>query len=316
MNPGRQDNAQHGGTCNVGILVEGNIDALSLSLLQQTDNVLDLVPVLLAADLEVGVVDLDTGLTADLDDLFHGIQDGVSFGSLVDDKAAVVLSNNLAHLDDFLGLGVSTGHVNQTGGQADCTGFHLTTGDLAHLLQLFLVGQAVFQAHSLHTDVAVGNQVALVQAGTCVFNHLQIVLGVLKTPVDVVGIAVQTSQVLSPGADVLLGQGSHGDAVLTQNFGGDALHNLGLNFGLNQDLQIGVGVGINEAGSNHQAGGVNDFHVSGSLNGADLYDLIVLNQNIGQETFLTGTVDHQAAFDQFLHNRAIPFFFMWVLRPG
>lgn len=41
------------------------------------------------------VVDLDAGLTADLDDLFHGIQNGVSLRSLVDDKAAVVLSNNL-----------------------------------------------------------------------------------------------------------------------------------------------------------------------------------------------------------------------------
>ena len=243
---------------------------------------------------------LYAGLAADLDDFLHAVQNGVGLAALVDDEYAVVLRNHLAHLDDLLALGVSAGNVDQAGGQTHGARFHLTAGNVLHLLDLFIGGQAVVQAHGLHADVAVGHQVHLVQAGMGLLDHLQVVVSGLIGPVDLVGIAVQTGQVFAPRADVLGGQRSHGHAVLAQQLGGDALHDLGQHLGPQQHIQVAVAVGVDEAGGHGQARRVD--HLIGRLgDGADGGDLAVLHQHIGVDAGSAGAVDHAAVFDE--HSR-------------
>ena len=113
MHPWRKDYTQHRASGHIWVLVEGNTDALLLSLFQKLDNLINLIPVLFTAYLEMGVVNPYARLTADFNNFFHRIEDGICLTSLVDDKKPVVLCHHLTHLNDFPGLGICTGHINQ-----------------------------------------------------------------------------------------------------------------------------------------------------------------------------------------------------------
>ena len=70
MHPWRKDYTQHRASGHIWVLVEGNTDALLLSLFQKLDNLINLIPVLFTAYLEMGVVNPYARLTADFNNFF------------------------------------------------------------------------------------------------------------------------------------------------------------------------------------------------------------------------------------------------------
>ena len=96
VRPWRQDDAKHGASGNVGILIEGSADSFRCRAVEQSDDLVDEGPVFAAADLEVGEVDLHAGPAPDLDDFFHGGEDGVRFAALMHDEGAIELRDDLA----------------------------------------------------------------------------------------------------------------------------------------------------------------------------------------------------------------------------
>ena len=112
MHPWGENDSQHSAAGHIGILVKGNTDSFLFSCFQKVHYLVYLIPVFLSAHLKVGIMDFHPRFPADFDDLFHGIQNGVCFASLMDDKDSVIFSHYLTHLDDFQRLGISAGHVD------------------------------------------------------------------------------------------------------------------------------------------------------------------------------------------------------------
>ena len=172
MDPRRQDDPKHGAAGHIRILVVGNIDTFFFSFFQQLHHPIDFIPVFPAADLEMGIMDLDPRFFADLDHFFHRIQDCIGFTALVDDETAVIFSNHLAHFHYFFGLPVRTGHIDQASGQTDGPIFHFPTDDVFHLFQLSFSRLPVVQAHGFHPHIAMGNQITFIGSGLHAFDHL------------------------------------------------------------------------------------------------------------------------------------------------
>ena len=79
-------------------------------------------------------MDLNARLLTNLDNLFHRIKNGVCFAALMNDKTAIIFSDNFAHFNNFLGLTISTGHIDKPRGKPDSTIFHFPTDNVLHLL--------------------------------------------------------------------------------------------------------------------------------------------------------------------------------------
>ena len=132
-----------------------------------------------------------------------------------------------------------------------------------------------------------GNQIALVQADAVGFERLQIAVGGLVIPAKLVVVAVEAGEILAPGRDEPLRQRCHGDSVLAEQFGGDALANLGLDVRVDHDLQVGVAVRVDEAGSNNHATGIDDtIETADGGHVADGCDSFLLDDEAGRKSRL------------------------------
>ena len=81
-------------------------------------------------------------------------------------------------------------------------------------------------------------------------------------PVEVVRVGVPAGDLLADAVQGGLVDGCVGQAVLAEQFRGDALAELGVVVGVDQQLQVGVRVHVDESRAEHQAGAVD--HRAGS----------------------------------------------------
>lgn len=124
----------------------------------------------------------------------------------------------------------------------------------AHPVELGGGGRAVLVAQDRHADVAVGDEVGGVGGGSMV-DTVQVLTDAAPCVVQVGG-AVPGGDLLADRFDGVVGDGGVSESVLAQDLKGDALADLGLVGGVCEEGEVGVGVHVDEAGCDDEAGHV------------------------------------------------------------
>ena len=241
-------------------------------------------------------------LAGDVDQFLRRGQDVVGLAALVHHEDAAVAGRDLAQFDDLVGIAEGAGHVDEAGGETKGAGGQLAVEDLAHAGHFFLGRRAAVEAHRLHAHVAVRHEVGEVGRRAVGGEQRQVAVGVAVLPVDEVGIAVEAGDVLAPGRDVLLGQGRQGHPVLAEQFGGDALADLGRERRIDDRRQVRVGMGVDEARAHDALARIIDLRAGFALEAADPGDDAVLDEDVGDEGGCPAAVDDFAAFENGSHS--------------
>ena len=145
--PRRHTGVQGRHVAGVGVLVADDGNALVAGLVHEGEGLLLLAPVGLAEHLVVGDVHEDARLTADVDGLFHGLDDLVALVAHMAGVDAVEGGDDLGQFNDLLFLGVAAGRIDEAGGEAGCAVFHRLAQDALHPVKLRICCGAVGHAH-------------------------------------------------------------------------------------------------------------------------------------------------------------------------
>jgi len=86
VKPGRDDGVEHGTPGEVGVLIEGHIQAFAPGLIDQSKSLAGSSPIFLPGDFQVGNVKRAAGINTDPDDLADGIKKEVSFVTHMDNE--------------------------------------------------------------------------------------------------------------------------------------------------------------------------------------------------------------------------------------
>ena len=114
-------------------------------------------------------------------------------------------------------------------------------------------------------------------------------------PADVRRFAIDRRQVHQELLQCPRGGGRVRQAVHAQRFGGYSLSDLGLMVGIGEQLQVGMGVHVNEAGADHVAAGVNGAAgVDGRSVARDDPDRVAGDSDAAAIAGGSGAVDHRA----------------------
>ena len=220
------------------------------AVIDQRDDVLALAPDVGAEGLDVRDHYREVGLLADANGLADGAEQADVVGAFVAHVGVVdaaVLCRDTGELDDLFGAGEAARRIVEAGGHADGTLLHGGVDEGLHAIDLLGRGLGVGHAHDLAAH------------------------GSLPDEEDGVG------------ADALLvplgqrGSGGGGAvAVVAGGDGGDTLSEIGIvaaAFGIGE-IACGMGVGIDEAGRNDEAGGVDLALCLFAFAGADEDDAV------------------------------------------
>ena len=169
---------------------------------------------------------------------------------------------------------------------------HALTGKVAHGGQLRIGGQAGGPAHGGDADGGVGDEMEHVAGGVAVKQGQKVGDA---APADVRRLAVDRRQV---DQELLQGSGCGwriGQAVHAQGLGGHALADLGLVVRVGEQLEVGMGVHVDEAGANHVAAGVDGAAgIDRRRIARDDLDRVAGDGNTGPIAGGAGAVDHRA----------------------
>ena len=207
------------------------------------------------------------GTPPDFQRLAEGIQQPVAQGVAgVGAVKAALLGGHAGDGGQLVGVAVGAGGVGEAGGESESAVAHPLAGQLPHRVQLGGGGQPGRPAHGGHPDGGVRHEVQDIAGGVAVKQGQKIghaaPAGVGRRAVDGRQIGQQLFQAPGRGGGV-------GQAVHPQRFGGDALPDFRFVGRLGEQLQVGMGVHINEAGADdipagvHGAGGGHAGHIAG-----------------------------------------------------
>lgn len=126
------------------------------------------------------------------------------------------------------------------------------------------------------------------------FSFGEILLSVAPCPIAVVAEENTVGELLDFVAVGSAGIG--GKAAVSHDFGGDALIGFGTMAG--EDLEVGVAVDVDEAGSDDEAGAVDLGAVGGGGHGADGEDGVAVEKKVARVGGSSGAVDEGAAVEQ------------------
>ncbi|MDI2023427.1 hypothetical protein PJL18_03975 [Paenarthrobacter nicotinovorans] len=210
----------------------------------------------------VGKVEGAAGIAAEGDHLGVGSQGALAVGAVVRCVEAAQLTHRAEEPGKFLGLRVHTGRVGQPGAHAEGAFFHRRADDVLHVLLLPGRGVSFSETHHHGPDGPLGYEVGGVGGDAAALFYAVEAVEVLAHGPPV---PVEAGRVVVPARDFLpdTGQcgvvhGRIGQSVLAQQFRGDALAELGVVVPVDQQLQVGMRVHVDETGTQDQAGGIDD----------------------------------------------------------
>ena len=204
----------------------------------------------------VGDVHRRAGASANLHGLAEGVKQTVAQGVAgVSAVEAALLGGGGGDGGQLVGVAVCAGGVGEARGESKGAVAHSLSSQVLHLRQLGIGGQPGSPAHDSDADGGVGDEVKHVAGGVAVKQGEEIRDA---APAHAIGSgSVDGSQIdeelfQGPGRGWRVGQ-----AVHPQRFRGYALADFGFVGRLGEELEVGMGVHINEAGADDIAGGVN-----------------------------------------------------------
>src|SRR5262249_32231773 len=266
--PRRQARVERGRTGGVRILIHRHGQTARTSVAHQTKCHRTLAPQFLVADLEVGNLDRQSRLFTNLNTLANRIGDFVAFISHLRRVETAVLPRDPRQRHYLVGLCVSSGNVNQSGGESDGAVFHRLLDDALHLLEFFGCRRAVAEAHRLATDGAVRNERGEIHRQRLFFYAT-------KKLRDVGGRCAAVS-----GDEC---SHTHAHEVLCGRQAVD---------------RFDVGVDINKPGSEYLSPGVDGPQRGLWSKAANLRDAAILNGHIGAKPRIAAAVDDASVGDK------------------
>ena len=287
--PRGEDDIEVGAGGGVGIAVGGDGEALGLGGFDGSEGGIELGPVGFAGGFQVRDLQAHAGGAGNLDGFGNGFEERAAFTAHVGGVDAAVARNHAGKGFDFVGLRVHGGGIDEAGAEAHAALGEGVGQQLRHAGNFFGARGARLDAHDGGADGAVADEHGGVDGGAlggqqgAVVRHALPLAGVgLLQPVGGHGIAGPARR----GAGTAVAGDFRGDALL--DFRGGA--------GFNQQIGVGVGVDINEAGRNDAAGGV-IFVGSGGGQLADGRDAVAAQGDIGAHELAAAAVGHEAAAD-------------------
>ena len=290
VNPVWQQGVQNGAGGRVRVLIEGDIMTATAGVVHEGCH--------LRAEaghraVIMGDVHGRTGSPTDFQRLPERVEEAVAQG--VAGMGAVETAFFRGDGGDggqFGGVAVSARGVGQSGGEPERAVAHALTGKFAHCGQFRIGGQAGRPAHGGHPNGGVRDEMEDVAGGVTIEQGEEVGDA---APADIRWRPIDRRQI---DQELLQGSGRGGSvrqAVHAEGLGGDSLPDLGLVVRIGEQLEVGMGVHINEAGANHVAAGV---HGAPSIDrrgiaGDDLYGVSGYG-DAGAITRRAGAVDHRA----------------------
>ena len=192
----------------------------------------------------------------------------------------------------LVGIAVRAGRVGQTGGESERPVPHALAGEIAHGVQFGVGGQARRPTHGGDADGRMGYEVEHIAGGVAVEESEEVGDA---APTYVRRSAVDRRQV---NEELLQGAGSGGrigKAVHAQGLGSHTLADFGLVVWIGEQLQVGMGMHVDEAGADDVATGVDGAAgIHGRRVAADDMNGVAGDGNAGAVTGGSGAVDHRA----------------------
>ena len=250
---------------------------------------------------QVGDVDGRVAAFAYLDGFLEGVEvliaEQVANVGVVE---AAELGELLGKLDEFVGVGIGTGRVVESSGHADGTLLHRLAEDGLLVVHLLFGGLAVVPAHGVDADGRVADDVCDVDGDLAVVGVQ--VFGDGGPIGGDVGRALESGVHGDKPVEVLLlAEGGVGVAVDAVELGGDALVDFGVVKGVGENHERGVGVDVDEAGSDdaplrieHFLGFLFEFGDVATVDG----DGVAGDADGGVEAGAGGAVDDHSALNQ------------------
>jgi len=140
-------------------------------LLDQSERLLRLAPVVAARGLVVRDLNGEFRLAGDTDGLFDRLQKALALVTHVRHVEAAVFRRDLRERDDLLGAGEGAGRVDETGGEAERAGGHAFGHVLSHLFEFGCIRLAAVHAQGAVADGAVGDETADVEGEARLFDR-------------------------------------------------------------------------------------------------------------------------------------------------
>ena len=236
----------------------------------------------------------------------HFLNGGVDLQTLVAHMAGdqtVKFLDHLAQLPQLLRTGEKAGRIFQAQGQAPGAILQILPQKRLHLLQFFSGHLPVLIADGSRPQAAVAHQNGLVDRHLIVGS-----LEFLYKRVKGLAIPVVLFTQIGRGLFHAFGQRREGaGAALTGHLGGDALIQLGSTAAVPQERCVGMGMGVDEAGGNHQTGSIQHLLGLQPAQIAHRGDFSVLYCHICLKSGLAGAVnDRAAANDNIFHKTQPP----------
>ena len=214
------------------------------------------------------------------------------------------LADGRAQREQLGVVGVHAGGVGEPGRQADGPLGHRGAHDLLHRHDVVGARRHVLPPADQRPDHAVRDQVGRV-AGDA--PTLETTVEPVEVLPDGAPGEVEVRRIGVPAGDLLAEHGQRvvvdrrvGQAVLAQQLGRHPLADLGQVVGLQQDLQVGVGVHVDETGCEHEAVGVE--HAVGGRRGAargqDRGDPRAVDEHVGAVAGALRPVDDGGGADE------------------
>ena len=236
----------------------------------------------------------DAGPLADGDDLTDGVSHTLGLVANMGGIDAVVAADYLAEFDEFFERGIGPRSICQAGGKTDGPILHGLRGQLLHLVHFRGRRRTVVIAHGSDADIAVADQCGYVGADALVFEAPEVFAEGDPVALQAAG----HGRIERTVVEFAVAGGSGGDAAVADDLGGDPLSQTAAGAAVDQERQIGVGVSVDQSGSDKAAAGVDGAACSDLSEFADAGDAAFQDGEISGKPGAAAAVDEAGVADE------------------
>ncbi len=291
--PGREKEAEPGRAGDIGVPVTKDVQAFAPGGFYAGQGGLGLVPVGAARGFEVGDLQGNARLPGRGDGFVQGLEQLLALVPHVGGIDALVPGRRPAQLDELPGLGEGAGSVFQAARKAERPGGHGPLDQKRHPLELLGLWWTVVEAHDRPPNHPLADESRIVDGRPRLLQPGQKSGGIAPGQ-------VQAMDFLEVGLILLadrIADGKGGASAVPADERRDPLPDRALGLGIDQKLDIGVGMDIDEPGTDHQPLGVDEAQAASGRDRPDDRHPSRLDPQVRGQSLGPGPVDEGPVLD-------------------
>ena len=288
---------QIGRAGEVGIRVERDLDPVVSRLIEHRQQLGRSTLVDREAEMGVREVQRHARTARDLDAVGIRLERAQPVVAVMRRVVPAVLTHDLEQRDELVVVGVHPRRVGQTGREADRALLERLGQQPLHVRQLVGRRRTVVVAHRAHADRPVRREVGGVDRDPVRVEPVEVLADRAPAPVEPGRILVPAGELPAQLLEHLVGDRGVAEAVLAEHVERHALVHLRLVGRIDEQLQVGVRVHVDEARADEEPVRV-DHALRGLVDATDVRDPAARDADVGAVPGIAGAVDHAAAADQ------------------